>query len=183
MYLISRELECFAKAIIQHFEEFDHLADDVDIAYLMYEGEPITIRGRQVAAFVTAPDAQGQNKKIYPWVLTHMFGFQPDVIMVADTEQWEAFSDTQKIALVYHELCHIVQKETKAGAPSFDAEGKPSLQLVDHDIGEFNAVIAKFGAWEPGLEYTKLLLDSKSAFDAESILKMVRESMNEVPGA
>ena len=175
IYDISLELAAFSKAVRETFEDdFEHL-EEASIGYLMTNKE-LKIRGRLCAAFVTIPNAQGQDRWIYQWALTHRFGFMPDILMVANTEVWEEYSEEARVALVHHELCHIHQKESSRGPVFSKDDGRPELILVDHDLGEFFSVIGKYGEWQAGVRIFKARLKDKSErVDALAIAARARE--------
>lgn len=175
---ISEEVAKYARAVINHFsDKFDFL-EEARIAYLVTD-EDLKVRGRCCAACVFFPDAQGQNRRIYHWALTEIFGHLPQVIMLVQEECWQDFDDTARIALIYHELRHLRQKETNKG-PSFDDEGLPVLQMIDHDIGEFDDVARLFGEWEPGLTHFRRELDNNEArVDVGPIIELINNTKTE----
>lgn len=167
LYWQAQEVSDLALQVItDHPDSLDHLTD-AKIVYL-FSREPMTLRGRQAAAICFMPDAQGQNRKVYAWLLETVF-FEPvDVMVMVDHEFWQECDQRQKTALVYHELLHIRQKESKNGSPMFSKEtGQPVLQLIDHDLGEFFAVAQEFGAWERGLQHMQRILNGEKV-NAES---------------
>lgn len=142
-YRPAPEVWAFARVATKYFQErFDHL-DELGMVAL-FAGEEIVVHQRRKAAFVAIPQAQGQNRKIYTWALETLFGFPPDIVMVVDYEHWKTLDDHGKLGLVYHELRHVVQKEGRRG-PMFDEEGRPVLELQDHDVEEFTDVAGIFG--------------------------------------
>ena len=52
-------------------------------------------------------------------------------------------TDTQKRALIDHELCHLRHDDKKG------------LVVVGHDIEEFNEIIRRYGSWMPEMEMTE----------------------------
>jgi len=62
----------------------------------------------------------------------------PQIILDIALEQWLEASDAEKLALIDHELCHIVLKNG-------------DFQLEDHDIQEFSAVVGRRGAYRDDL--------------------------------
>ena len=52
---------------------------------------------------------------------------------------WNGLRDSQKLALIDHELCHARVKE--------DEKGNVVLMMVGHDIEEFYAVAERNGDW------------------------------------
>lgn len=146
-YTLATQVKAYARAIIETFQDnFDHL-NESEIAYV-FSGQELKLRGRSCWAICSIPNAQGQDKYIYLWALEHMFGFIPDVMIIVDLIAWEEMAPEQRVAMMYHELRHIYQKESSRG-PCFSKEtGKPILILKDHEIGEFIDVVEKFGKWD-----------------------------------
>lgn len=65
-----------------------------------------------------------------------------DFCMVITKDTWHDLTSAQQVALVDHELCHMMYNE--AGNP----------KLVDHDISEFNEVIRRHGLWYDDVQRT-----------------------------
>jgi hypothetical protein len=57
---------------------------------------------------------------------------------------WQVLSPKQRVALVDHELCHLVC--------ALDDKGDIKLSLVGHDIEEFESIINRYGLFRPDLE-------------------------------
>lgn len=131
-------------------DEFEHLkSGEADIAVLM-RAEPKVKQGRRVLGTVYLPAVQGELSPVFDWLLGRFLGRYPDYLMVLEDGWWEAASPRQREILIYHELCHCVQKVDQYGEPRFDREtGKPIWGLQAHDVEEFNAVVSRYGAWTP----------------------------------
>jgi predicted metallopeptidase len=176
----SPELEAMALAIIEAFPEtFEHLVE-AEIGYLFTE-EEIFSKGTRKSAYAIMPTAMGQNRKLYTWALEKAFGFLPDALIVADREIWEDLTVAQKVALVYHELRHVAHAHSKAGEPRYSEEdGRPILEIVDHDISEFLDVADVFGAWHEGLEAFGKALGGKADQDKiNEVMKIMAQGKNE----
>lgn len=173
-YERADSLTAYGRAIIETFEEFSHLLE-ADIAYLFSQHE-LRLRGRSCAGITMMPDAQGQSKFLFYWVLEKVFGFIPDVIIIIDQEYWEETTEEARVALMYHELHHIYQKESTKG-PCFDKEtGKAILILKDHDLGEFHDVAEKFGAWDGTIETFRNRLDDKAGkIDLKPVIALAEQ--------
>lgn len=67
----------------------------------------------------------------------------PDPTMLIDIamDEWAYLDDSQRIALMDHELCHAI----------VDPESG-EVKLRGHDVEEFIEIINRRGFWEPGLE-------------------------------
>ena len=74
-------------------------------------------------------------------------------------EVWDGFwtqaTNTQKEALIYHELKHIACKENDDATLTWN--------IREHDSEEFVDVVKKYGAWNPALADIKKALDAKEA--------------------
>jgi len=62
----------------------------------------------------------------------HLTGL--DIVMEVNRAVWGELDAQQREALIDHKLCHVV-------------EGKDGYKRVDHDLGEFSAVIRRHGLW------------------------------------
>lgn len=72
-------------------------------------------------------------------------GNVPDFLIVFDSASWAGLNETEQEALVFHELCHLYQKETGDGAPAEDKEGRPLLALRFHDYEFFDTEVRRYG--------------------------------------
>ena len=77
-----------------------------------------------------------------------------DYIVLIHKETWDAFNETQRRALIYHELNHITYR--------IDKEGNKQWKLRKHDIEEFLDVVREFGAWTTELNQLKEITDETS---------------------
>lgn len=59
-------------------------------------------------------------------------------------DEWKHLTDTQRAALVDHELCHCWAGEDE------DADGNPKMiyKIIGHDVEEFTAIIQRHGLWK-----------------------------------
>ena len=82
------------------------------------------------------------------WMLAKICGGEPpDFLMILEASFWMRATAQEREALVFHELCHAAHKVSREGEPVFDDEGNPVWEIRSHDIEEFNAVVARYGAW------------------------------------
>lgn len=91
---------------------------------------------------------QGAFKDMGLMLLERMLGYLPQYLVVINAEWWDQASDIDSEALIFHELMHVKQAVDQYGALRFDRDGYPVWRLVGHDIEEFNAVVARYGAWQ-----------------------------------
>lgn len=73
------------------------------------------------------------------------FGDQaPDMLVVEIAfDAWEVLTEKQRVALVDHELCHLVIEGTETG--------EIVRRIKGHDVEEFQVVVERHGAWKPDL--------------------------------
>ena len=125
-FIEAPDVETVAKQVISTYP-LDDKARDAKIVYLF-----------------TLEKKPGHYGKIMrptgPWRYLSNY----DYVVLIHKTSWESFTDTQKQALVYHELRHITHRLTK--------EQKIIWGLRDHDIEEFFEVIKNFGNWSPALQ-------------------------------
>lgn len=75
-------------------------------------------------------------------------------------EVWDGLSTEQRVALVDHELCHIVRekeeqldKETKKVVMGWaNRDNVNNWKIREHDVEEFSEIIQRHGLWEQGIE-------------------------------
>lgn len=70
-----------------------------------------------------------------------------DARLVIDRLRWEDMNEKQHLALLDHELEHVVVQRTKDGAVKTDDIGRPKLKLKLHDeqLGVFKDVARRHG--------------------------------------
>ena len=132
--------------------EHAHLREhDIQFAYL-FRNAPKAKGGKVVLGSVHEPTCQGDMRDVFEWMLGRLFGSLPDYVMILDRGFWEGVTPQTREALLYHELCHVKQALDEYGSPRFNRQtGEPIYRLVAHDLEEFNAVVAKYGAWSPDI--------------------------------
>jgi hypothetical protein len=135
-------------AAVMAMPEHAHLVEhDVAIDYLIRRA-PKMKAGRQVLGTAYQPSVQGELRSMFEWMLTLLLGRFPEFLIVLDEGFWETASPREREILVFHELSHCVQDVDKYGAPRFDkATGAAVFCLAGHDVEEFIAVAARYGAW------------------------------------
>lgn len=132
--------------------EHKHLREnEIRIEYL-FRHESKMKGGRVVLGSVHEPNCQGEMRSLFEWMLGRLFGSLPDYVIILDHGFWESVTLQTREALLFHELCHVKQALDEYGGLKFNKQtGLPIYRLVSHDIEEFNAVVAKFGAWSPDI--------------------------------
>lgn len=131
----------------RHFKEYE---EHLSLAWLMKLGE-VRKGGKTVLGAVHEPSVQGRLKDLFEQMLFNWLGYFPRFIVVIDREWWAQATPLQREALVFHELAHIKQDVDQYGALKFDRDGNPVFRLVEHDLAEFNSVVARYGAWSPDI--------------------------------
>ena len=96
------------------------------IAYLFKDGG-MKHRGRTILAKI---------KKASP-LEQHLTGF--DLILIVNQEAWDKATERAKLALIDHELCHVVGLRNDAGDRDYRMRG--------HDLEEFEEILTRHGAW------------------------------------
>lgn len=78
-----------------------------------------------------------KTKKMTP--LEHYLGGEThDYAMLVSFEYWDDMNHEQHVALIDHELSHIIR----------DVEADSGFSMRMHDIEEFTAVVERHGAWK-----------------------------------
>lgn len=176
MFTKSTEVESYAKAIIEVFNDrFEHL-EDCRTGYLFSQEIEIVIQGKKKDGYACMPTAMGQNRKLYEWALEEAFGFLPDALIVVWEEGWLESEPEDKVILVFHELMHIAHKTNKDGEPMYSNEdGRPQYCIGGHDVEEFKAVAEVFGDDAGWQEFAKNLQNNKRNPKMDEVITRVRE--------
>ena len=77
-----------------------------------------------------------------------------DFIILLRRAFWQhpQVTDTQRTALLDHELCHGALKFDATGEPVEDARGRKVYRVCKHDIEEFTVIVARHGCYKADLE-------------------------------
>jgi len=75
-----------------------------------------------------------------------------DYIIEIWDKWWEKANETQKEALLFHELSHIGYQERNDNI---------IWKINDHDINEFNEVVKRYGAWDDIIKKFKSILNGE----------------------
>ena len=143
----------YAARVMQH-PTHAHLEDnEVTFGWLM-RADPKIRAGKVTLGSVhdTKTLAQGAFKDLFTMMLERLLGFVPQYVVVLDANFWEGASDTQREALIWHELAHVRHGVDQYGAQRYDRDGNPVYELVSHDIEAFRSEVARYGAWTPAIE-------------------------------
>lgn len=75
-----------------------------------------------------------------------------DFYILLNKMAWDAFTKEQKLALLDHELCHIMPSEDKNGEHMKDDLGRYQFRTRRHDIEEFQDIVRRHGLYKKDLE-------------------------------
>jgi len=136
------EVQLIAARLISREEHFGHLAE-ARISYLFRFGS-WTSKGLIVMG------------KAYVMDERQRFNTDIDLQVIINQQVWECADETQREALVAHELCHFEK--------DIDNQGRPRYALVNHDLEEFRYMVKCYGAWDDSL---RKFLDAYQAGEEE----------------
>jgi len=86
-----------------------------------------------------------------------------DFIILLNKMAWDAFTNEQKLALLDHELCHIMPSEDKNGEQVRDDLGRKLFRTRRHDIEEFQEIVKRHGMYKKDLERFAEIVAKKQA--------------------
>lgn len=139
--------------LVEDCPEFMHLKEGQPVVKWLYKMVPTVRQGRDVLGTVYVPSVQGQLKPMFEWMMEEKWGFIPDFLVVLDLEYWLSADELDREILVFHETCHMRQKEDQYGMPAYDkTTGEPKWDLAGHDVEEFVKVVARYGAWSAEIQ-------------------------------
>ena len=140
--------QAIAARLIDQYSEFTHLKDgQATFGFLLRLDEEYR-NGRQVLGMASLPQVQGRLKSVFTWMLGQtMAGGLPDFLIILDDTWWQQADAQQREILVFHELNHCVHKQDRDGVPRYDSEGGPVWGIAEHDVEEFTATVARYGAY------------------------------------
>lgn len=83
-----------------------------------------------------------------------------DFVIVLRQEfiQSPAVKDSQRLALLDHELCHATVRLDREGEPALDERGRKVYRIRKHDLEEFSEIVARHGLYKRDLEHFALAL-------------------------
>ena len=135
-----------AERVLQ-MPEHSHLVEgEATIDWLMRTDEKRK-GGKLVLGSAHMPTVQGDLRDMFEWMLGNLFGRMPDFLIILDREFWRQAPPSVREILVFHELSHCVHAKDRYGAPRFTRDGLPIWGMAAHDVEEFTATVARYGAW------------------------------------
>lgn len=129
-YSDAPEVQSIAARLISCREYFGHLAE-ARISYLFRFG-PWTSKGSLVMG------------RAYVMNERQRFNTDLDLQIIINREVWEHADETQREALVAHELCHFEAMDP-------DPQGNPRWRSANHDLEEFSYIVRHYGLWGESL--------------------------------
>lgn len=148
MLIKAPEVTKYVAAVMETFEEHQYLLGVPFEPF--FTDTPIIKQNRYVLGCVTMPDMKSKTDKLlWEFFEEACFTTEPSFYIIVDESSWREADEQWRLALIYHELCHIQQKTTlKTGVPQFDKKtGLPVIRMVGHEVEEFLAVYERFGDW------------------------------------
>lgn len=145
--------------------------------------------GRMTLGTACMPGVNGALSGLFDQLLEDAVGYWPDFLITLNEAWWEEASDLEREILVVHELHHCAQALDKFGSPKFTKDGGPVLAIKGHDVEEFTAVVARYGAWKGDLvEFAAALRDGMARPNGEvmgvaGFADLVREVIADATGA
>lgn len=128
------------------------LEQDCAMAFVFRAGE-FKLRGQAVLGTACLPRVQGALAPLFDQLLEDVLGYPPDFLITLGADWWAEASPQEREILVFHEALHCGQAKDQYGTLRFDRmTGRPVLSMVPHDLEEFNAVVARYGAWKGDVE-------------------------------
>jgi hypothetical protein len=138
LYRQAEEIQGIAQDQITNTEQHHNLRL-VEIRYVWRDKAAVS-KGRHVLgkarlirglnAFLAGTGDEGDDRPFF-------------VMEIAEDTWTHMLDDSQRWALVDHELCHM--------KVVFDAAGLPELSIRGHDVEEFAAVIQRNGLWSDAM--------------------------------
>lgn len=77
-----------------------------------------------------------------------------DFVILLNQNFWEdeLVTDTQRRAVLDHELCHAAVKNGDDGQLVIDERGRVQYRIRKHDLEEFSTIAARYGCWKRDIE-------------------------------
>lgn len=147
-YSLAAGPQAIAARLIRDAAEFSHLRE-ARIVCVRSEPE-LFLRGEKAFAYVGAARPSGSNSKLHAYLLwafcAELTGADdPEFLILFDGSSWDGLDDESKEWLVFHELCHIVQKLDEDDQPKEDTDGRPLLAVRSHDYEFFDQEVRRYG--------------------------------------
>lgn len=135
--------------------EFEHAREVENLATMLIDSDHPHLMAARIEYVFVSPTPKTKNKEVWgrakkitglaAWLGTEKDfrdnSPEPFFVIEISKEVWDAISQSQKIALVDHELMHC----------SYDDE-KDQITLRPHDCEEFTGIVERHGLWRGDVE-------------------------------
>lgn len=140
---------------VQMYPELQHTREARIVC--VFSQQTVMLRGDPCRAFIGEPKVQGPLRPLFQWFVAMMArplfkGEDPEFIVVIDAALWDSSSKAQRERLMFHELKHLVVKETADGEPRLHEDGRFQLRVTRHDHEVFEDEIKRYPDEVDGLE-------------------------------
>jgi hypothetical protein len=111
--------------------------------------------------FSPATEAEEIGRDLIPKHHGHLIGARSEEFFVIElsAQHWKELTESQKRALVDHELEHCIADE--------DDNGNSKLGIAPHDVEEFASVLKRHGLWRSDLRSFAKIAQGKLALEEE----------------
>lgn len=140
-YREARQPEAIGRVLVCHVHR--HLKN-YEVGYLYRE--KIERNGRTVLGKASKVGAK----------LKHFSNL--DFLIEINRRAWAVLSQRQRVALVDHELAHCGTETTE--------DGEDKLVMIAHDLEEFNAIVQRWGIWQPDIAAFAKVLQQPDLWDS-----------------
>jgi hypothetical protein len=151
-YTLLPEAQATTAELLEHVDDLNHIRmAQVRIVCVLSQPQ-LFLHGKPANAVITDGRVQAIQpvKGLYEFLRAAFVGellegVDPDYLVFFDAARWSVLDPERRERLVYHELCHLEQKQTRDGEPAVDDEGRPKLALTTHDYETFDREIRRYG--------------------------------------
>lgn len=152
--------------LITREPNFTHLLEwRPDVAFILRD-DPETQNQRAIIGTCSMPTVQGRHRRLFSWLLERQIGYEPVFLFTLDKQWWEQATPHLREILMFHEMLHAGIAKDSYGEDRFHREtGEPMWAIVGHDVEEFEAVVRRYGAWDPALASFRDALNSHGGQD------------------
>lgn len=86
-----------------------------------------------------------------------------DLFIILNNEAWKRLNESQRRALMHHELCHAGVSTDANGNVKKDSRERTMFRIRKHDIEEFGIVVAEHGCYKSDLaDFVLAAVNSKA---------------------
>lgn len=138
------------RIIQEHCQDLEKAGVTIEYLFATNEsGCALKLRGTQCAAIVRINTLKERVQGC------------KDAEVSIDEENWQELGDAEKLALLHHELHHLIVSRDSDDAVKYDSHDRPKLKMRPHDreYGWFDAIASIHGAASPEVRQSTRLLD------------------------